>query len=176
MLRGINVGGKNKVKMVDLRKSLESLGFNNVNTYVQSGNIVFEALKTPIRKLSESIQKKIVNDFGLPVYVIVKTPLEVKKTIEGNPFLKQKGCDISMLHVTFLSKLPRKADLEKLSKVKSGDQMLLCGKEIYLYCPNGYGRTKFTNNYFEKILMICATTRNWKTVNKLYELAESYKP
>ena len=173
ILRGINISGKNKIKMADLRESLENLGFTNVKTYIQSGNIIFEALKAPVKKLSEMIQKKIVSNFGFSVLVIVKTPLEINETITNNPFLKQKNYDPSKFHVTFLSKLPRKIDLEKLSEVKSEDQVYCYGKDIYLYCPNGYGRTKLTNNFLEKLLAVSATTRNWKTVNNLYALTQS---
>jgi len=173
ILRGVNVSGKNKIKMAALRESLENLGFTHVKTYIQSGNIVFETLEASVKKLSEKIQKKIVSDFDCSPSVIVKTPLEINKTIKNNPFLKKKNYDPSKFHVTFLSKLPKKIDLEKLSEVKSEDQMYCSGKDIYLYCPNGYGRTKLTNNFFEKLLAVSATTRNWRTINNLYELTQT---
>lgn len=173
ILRGVNVSGKNKLNMAEFRVSLENLGFTNVRTYIQSGNVVFETTKTSPKKLSEMIQKIIVSYFGFSTSVIVKPPLEINKTIENNPFLKQKNADPSKCHVTFLSKLPRKVDLEKIIEIKSEDQIICSGQDIYLYCPNGYGRTKLTNNFLEKLLGISATTRNWKTVTHLYELTQN---
>jgi len=104
--------------------------------------------------------------------VILRTADEMKKIVSGNPFLDQKGLDSSKLHVTFLSGLPAKAALGKLAALNSyPDQFRVKGREVFLYCPDGYGRTKLSNNAFEKLLSMDATTRNWKTVNTLAEIS-----
>lgn len=97
----------------------------------------------------------------------------MKKVMASNPFLKQKGTDIERLFVTFLADTPNKTEKDKIEKLDySPDNFIMNGKEIYLYCPNGYGRTKLNNNFFENKLKVTATTRNWNTVNKLVEMGE----
>jgi uncharacterized protein (DUF1697 family) len=172
MIRGINVGGQKKMKMDQLRESLEILGFEQVRTYVQSGNVIFQAAKCSPIDLSRKIAQRILSDFGYSVPVISKTAEEIDKTIKNNPFVKKAGIDSSKLHVTFLSEVPTPSALKKLDELTSGlDQFRRCGKEVYLYCPNGYGNTKLSNNTLERILSVTATTRNWNTVNKLYEMS-----
>jgi uncharacterized protein (DUF1697 family) len=168
MLRGINVGGQKIVKMERLRASFEGLGFSRVRTYVQSGNVVFEVPKDTSNKLSRRIGEKILSDFGFTVPLILRASGEMKKTVSENPFLKEKGIDSSKLHVTFLSGFPDATALRKLDTLDRGsDQFRVNGREIYLYCPEGYGRTKLSNTTFERLLSIDATTRNWKTVSTL---------
>jgi len=171
MMRGINVGGEKIIRMENLCASFEALGFRRVRSYVQSGNVIFEAAKT-LDNLSVIIGKKILGDYGFSVPVILRTADEMKKIVSGNPFLDQKGLDSSKLHVTFLSGLPTKAALGKLAALNSyPDQFRVKGREVFLYCPDGYGRTKLSNNAFEKLLSMDATTRNWKTVNTLAEIS-----
>jgi uncharacterized protein (DUF1697 family) len=171
MLRGINVGGQKIVKMEKLRTSFEALGFRRVRTYVQSGNVVFEAKKASSNKLSNSIKEKISDDFGFSVPLVLRTSNEIRKIANDNPFLKEKGIDSSKLHVTLLSAFPEKSALGKLDELNADpDQFLINGREVYLYCPNGYGRTRLSNATFEKLLSVHATTRNWKTVKTLVEI------
>jgi uncharacterized protein (DUF1697 family) len=170
LLRGVNVG-QNTLKMERLRHLCSELGFKNVTTYVQSGNVIFEAGGPP-SSWSSSIDHKLAGETRLPVTVLLRTPGELKSIIARNPFLKEKGIDQSRLHVTFLASAAGKDALKKLSAVNAGaDQFRISDKEVYLYCPNGYGRTKLSNNALEKTLSVKATTRNWNTVNKLYEIA-----
>ena len=170
LLRGVNVG-QNTLKMERLRQLWSELGFKNVTTYVQSGNVVFEAEGSP-SSWSSAIEQKLDGETRLPVAVLVRTPAELKSIIVRNPFLKEKGVDRSRLHVTFLASAGGKDALKKLSAVNAGgDQFRFSGKEVYLYCPEGYGRTKLSNNALEKVFLVKATTRNWNTVNKLYEIA-----
>jgi len=170
LLRGVNVG-QNTLKMERLRQLWSELGFKNVTTYVQSGNIVFEAEGSP-SSWGAAIEQKLAGETRLPVAVLLRTPGELKDVIARNPFLKEKGFDRSKLHVTFLAGAAGKDALKKLSALNAGaDQFRLSGKEVYLYCPGGYGRTKLSNNALEKVLSVKATTRNWNTVNKLYEIA-----
>ncbi len=172
LLRGINVGGHAKVKMDELRGLCEGLGFEDVKTYVQSGNVIFKAAKTSSLDLAKKIEDKLHADFGFAVSVIVRTPEEMSTSIRKNPFLKQKGIDTSKLHVTFLSEAPAKPAWKRLDGLTSGrDQFRWSGREIYLYCPDGYGTSKLTNNVFEKLLSVRATTRNWNSLNKIYEMS-----
>jgi uncharacterized protein (DUF1697 family) len=175
MLRGINVGPHNKIKMDRLRESFEALGFEQVKTYVQSGNVVFKTAKRSTSDLSKKIEERVLKDFGYSVPVISKTAEEMGKTIQNNPFLTMKGIDASKLHVTFLSQVPGQPALKKLDALVAGsDEFHYWGNEIYLYCPNGYGRTKLSNNALERVLGVRATTRNWRTVNNLYQISLDY--
>jgi uncharacterized protein (DUF1697 family) len=177
LLRGINVGGHKAVKMDQLRNAFEALGFEDVTTYVQSGNVVFNAFTKASENLSKKIEEKVLREFDISVPVTVKTAGEVNDVIRNNPFLQEKGIDLSKLHVTFLSHAPEKTALKMLDVIANApDQFRSSGKEIYLYCPNGYGVTKLSNNALEKVLSVRATTRNWKTVNRLHEMTLGGKP
>jgi len=165
MLRGINVGGRKIVKMERLRAAFGALGFRRVRTYVQSGNIIFEATKTSNDNLSNIIGEKILSDFGFSVPLVLRTSGEMEKIVSDNPFLEERGIDRSRLHVSFLSTLPAEAGLRKLDALNAlPDEFSVKGREVYLHCPNGYGRTKLSNSALEKLLLVEATTRNWKTV------------
>jgi uncharacterized protein (DUF1697 family) len=172
MLRGINVGGQKKIKMDRLREAFEALGFEQVKTYVQSGNVIFTAKSGSPLLLSKKVEEQILKDFGFPVSVILRTSHEMGQTIRNNPFMKEKGIDLSKLHVTFLASCPDKAVVQKLDALVAGpDQFRYSGKEVYLYCPDGYGRTKLSNNALERVLSVGATTRNWRTANELFALS-----
>ncbi|OLD14089.1 MAG: hypothetical protein AUI50_00290 [Crenarchaeota archaeon 13_1_40CM_2_52_14] len=172
MLRGINVAGKKIVRMEDLRASFEALGFGRVRTYIQSGNVIFEASKVASDNLSETIAKKISKDFGFSIPVVLRTSDELKKIIRDNPFLNEKHMDHSKFHVTFLSALPARDAEEKIDALNAHpDQFGVSGREIYLYCPNGYGRSKVSNLALEKALSVGATTRNWNTLNTLARIS-----
>jgi uncharacterized protein (DUF1697 family) len=171
MLRGVNVGGHNTVKMEVLREVCVGLDFRNVDTYIQSGNIVFQTATENPAALSKRIGEAILQSFGFDSPVIVRTSKEMRNVIAGNPFLKEKGIDSSKLHVTFLSEAKQKGSVKKLeSLATSPDRFYLAAHEIYLHCPSGYGRTKLCNNAIEKALLVKATTRNWKTTNILFEM------
>jgi uncharacterized protein (DUF1697 family) len=170
MLRGINVSGQKKIKMGELKKLYGSLDFKNVKTYIQSGNVIFECSDTNVSKLINKIERKIKNFFGFDVLVLIRTIPEMQKLIENNPFAKK---NTSKLHVTFLSDTPTQSPMDEINKIKDqSEEFFISDKEIYLFCPNGYGRSKLSNNFFERKLGLSATTRNWNTVNKLLELAE----
>ena len=173
LLRGINLGGHKTIRMEQLRACFEGLGFQNVRTHVQSGNVVFETGKGLTAVLSDKISKCIQREFGFPVSIVIRTAKEMGEIVRANPFLKKPGIDHSKLHVTFLSAVaPVTAtkDLEPLAL--SAEQFRINGREIYLYCPEGYGRTKLSNNAIEKKLGLVATTRNWKSVNALLSLIQ----
>jgi len=171
MLRGINVGGHKRIKMDDLRKSFESLGFEQVKTYIQSGNIVFKAGKASSVALGKKIQARIVSDFGFSASVIVRTGTELGETIAANPFLTQRGIDHEKLHVTFLSDTPATPALKKLAEFTvAPDQSQCVGKEIFLYLPNGFSASSLWKVPWERALAVVTTTRNWKTVNALHQM------
>jgi uncharacterized protein (DUF1697 family) len=170
MLRGINVGG-NSLKMEWLRQACEGLGLQNVRTYVQSGNIVFSS-RVSAEKLAKTLKTTIDAQTRLPVTVVVRSASEMAKIVAGNPFLKLKSVDVTKLHVTFLAKPPSKPALEKLDALAgTRDEYRWVGQEIYLHCPINYGETKLSNTAIEKLLSVGATTRNWKTVTILCEMA-----
>jgi len=174
LLRGINVGGHKIVKMDQLRKAFEELGFEDVATYVQSGNAVFKAPKETSEKLSRKIEEMLLRRFSMSVPVIVRTAEEVGAVLRNNPFLKERGIDVTKLHVTFLSHTPQKAAMKGLDAIAAGpDRFEYSGREIYLHCPNGFGGTKLSIGAFEKVLSVGATTRNWNTINKLWVMARN---
>ncbi len=172
MLRGINVGGHHPVKMERLRESFAALGFTQVQTYIQSGNVIFMAANKSPDDLCKKIETRLAKDFRFPIPVTCRTVEQLRKAIQSNPLVKKPMCDPSKLHVTFLSQAPSKAALKQLKTWNTEPDIFACaGTEVYLHCPNGYHATKLSNNALEKALSAGATTRNWKTVNSLYEMA-----
>lgn len=159
--------------MPTLTQLYREQGFQNVISYIQSGNVVFDTPKrfSPVN-LARRIEDFIGAQFGFQVPVLVRTLDEMKRTVSVNPFLKVKGIQPDKLYVTFLSELPAEERTEAISQVEgSSDRFVIIGKDVFLYCPGGYGKTRLSNNFFENKLGVSATTRNWKTVNMLLELA-----
>jgi len=174
ILRGINVSGQKKIKMDKLRLLMEELKLKNVQTYIQSGNLIFEYNKVIDVELPKKIGEKIYQNYGFQVPVITRTLSEWKNVFDNNPFLKDRGEDISRLHVTFLADKPKDEYLNSVNKFNSSpDEFIISGKEIYLFCPNGYGRTKLSNTFFENKLKVLATTRNVKTVKTVLDIANN---
>jgi uncharacterized protein (DUF1697 family) len=164
LLRGINLGARNRVAMQDLRALVEELGGEDVRTYLQSGNVVFGG-----RALSaDALAKGIREALGVDAKVLLRSKAELAKIVRGNPFPK---ADPATLHVTFLADAAGKARVKKLAEREfAPDELDVAGREVYLRCPNGYGRSKLSNAFLEKQLGVPATTRNWKTVKALAEL------
>ncbi|MBC7695119.1 MAG: DUF1697 domain-containing protein [Burkholderiales bacterium] len=172
ILRGINVSGHKMMKMEALRHLLEDLNFKNIKTYIQSGNIVFQDKKTNVDALGKKIAKKISDNFDFEVPVIVKEEKELNDVLNKNPFLTKRKEDITKLHVTFLSDVPEKANVDKIiDATYQSDEFIIIEKVVYIFCPNGYGNTKLNNTFFENKLKVTATTRNWKTISELVKLA-----
>lgn len=163
LLRGVNVGGR-KVPMASLREVFEELGHTNVRTYIQSGNVVFDA-KGSAPSVRTALERAIDERFGLDVTVLLRTPAELAKVKAQNPF----GPDA---YVTFLDGVPDRKRVSTLDPAPfAPDEFRVAGQEVYVRCPNGYGRTKINNTFFEKKLATRATTRNWNTVATLLEWA-----
>jgi uncharacterized protein (DUF1697 family) len=168
LLRGVNVGGARKLPMKELVPALEELGLDDVVTYIQSGNVVFRAKPGAKAKLVTQVEKQIEKRFGLDVTVMLRTPGELAKVIDANPF----GDDAANVHVAFLDGKPAAAAVKKLDPDRSPpDEFAVHGTEVYLHFPNGYGRTKLGGDYLERTLGVRATARNWRTVTKMLELA-----
>jgi uncharacterized protein (DUF1697 family) len=172
ILRGINVGGRRKILMADLKKLLNDLGFESVQTYIQSGNVIFEAKdKESNHALASQIEKAISNIFGYDVPVIVRNADQMNKSIQNNPFLKSDQVDIDRLHLTFLKEIPRNDNLVKINTYDfQPDKFEVIGDDVFLYCAGKSSDSKLTNAFFENKLKVTATTRNWKTVLALSEL------
>ena len=169
MLRGISVSGQNLVCMAELKSLYESLGFENVRTYVQSGNVVFESAEQDGLKLAKQIETGIEKSFGFSVPVLIRSADDLQRILESHPFKNEEPIRVL---VTFLYERPDQSKLDNLSSYEDKvDKFVLGEQEILLFCPGGYGTTKLSNTFFEKKLGVVATTRNRKTVNTLYEMA-----
>ena len=172
LLRGINLGSRNRVSMPDLRELFLALGSEDVETYVQSGNVVLESSTRSPAKLTAAVEERIAGGLGLEVTVILRTKKQLAKLVSGNPFSKGEK-EPTKLHITFLAAKPAAARVRDLDpKYGEPDEFRVVGQDVYLHTPGGYGRSKLSNAYFERRLGVPATTRNWKTVTKLAELAE----
>jgi len=173
ILRGINVSGQKKIKMLELKLLYESLGFQNVVTYIQSGNVIFDAKEKNKTDLKTNIEDAIDKKYKFHVPVEIRTKREFENIIKNSPFgsvdLVEEGTKVL---VTFLCAKPNKNKVSNILKyVVSPEKLVVKGKEVYLYCPNGYGKSKLSNTFLEKKLGVEATTRNWKSVLKLFELS-----
>ena len=169
-LRGINVGGKNKLPMKDLVEMFVTAGAEDVRSYIQSGNVLFRASPGVAARLSGQITTQIATSFGYRTPVILRTVDQLRGVISDNPFLKA-GAAEETLHVMFLADLPSPTNVDNLDPDRSPpDRFIVRGREVYLQLPNGVANSKFTNNYFDSKLATTSTGRNWRTVTKLLEL------
>jgi uncharacterized protein (DUF1697 family) len=167
LLRGINVGQK-KVLMGDLKKALHEFGLKNIQTYIQTGNVIFETNKKA-DELSADLTDFLTRKFGFDIYVFITNKEELKSIVAKNPFQTEERLYVTLLHAKI-----GKTEKESLENFNGGNDELSFGdKVIYLYCPGGYGETKLSNSFFESKLKQKCTTRNWRTINKLIELSGS---
>jgi uncharacterized protein (DUF1697 family) len=173
LLRGVNVGGHNKIQMESLRALYESLKLRDPQTYVQSGNVVFRTQERDLTMLARRIENKIEQSFGFRPAVILRTPSELRDVIARNPFAARRGIDPSRLLVTFLAGDPGAEAREQLRKINAEPEELhIAGRELYIYFPNGMARPKLSWVAIEKKLKTSGTGRNWNSVTKLLEIAE----
>ena len=160
--------------MNKLKHLFEDLNCQQVKTYIQSGNVVFTHSAADEEQLGKQVEKKIIETFGFQVPVLIRSQSELADIVAQNPFLQEDQTEVDKLHVTFLSDAPDALNRDKIKELAVGaDRFALSGKEIYVYCPGGYGNTKLSNTFFENKLKVTATTRNWKTVNELLKMMES---
>lgn len=168
MLRGINVSGHRKVSMKELLAVCADLGYRDAESYVQSGNLVFDPGKASAKTVATELEKAIESAFGYPdVDVLLRTGDELSALVKENPYLAD-GADPKTLHVTVLKTKPTKELSDDGNW--SPDGFVVAGREVYVSCPNGYGRTKLNNSFFEGRLGVRATTRNWRTICTLAEM------
>lgn len=169
LLRGVNVGGRS-LAMEALAGLFVDLGHTGVQTYIQSGNVVFSSSRTDQPGLAAEIESRLEGDFSLRSPVVLRSATQLGSVARAHPF-DGPGIGPTTLHVTFLAAVPelaRVADLEP--PAAAGERWSVAGREVFLHCPDGYGRTKLTNAFFERRLGVAATTRNWNTVLKLHDL------
>jgi uncharacterized protein (DUF1697 family) len=170
LLRGINVGGKNKLPMKDLAESFGKVGCGEVRTFIQSGNVIFSAGPDLAPSLPGVLTAEIAERFGLKVPVLLRTTGQMAHIVHNNPFIEE-GADQNTLHVVFLADQPTAERIEKLDPDRSPpDLYVVRGQEIYLHLPNGAGNSKLTNAYFDGKLATVSTGRNWRTVTTLLDL------
>jgi putative PIN family toxin of toxin-antitoxin system len=170
LLRGINVGGKNKLPMKDLTQMFLKAWCGDVETYIQSGNVIFTAPAAVLKTLPKVVGARIESQFGYRVPLILRSHGQLARAVEANPFLRE-GKPGKTLHVYFLADTPAEWAVKSLDPNRSpGDVFHVSGQEVYLYLPNGMGNSKLTNAWLDAKLSTVSTARNWSTVLKLHQL------
>lgn len=171
LLRGINVGGKNRITMADLSATFRSVGCEDVRTYIQSGNVVLTADAKVSKTLGAAVSERLLKDFALRTPVVLRSARELAEVARGNPFL-ERGQSADHAHVMFLADVPDAAGVRGLDEGRSPpDAFRVVGRDVYLWCPNGMAKTKLSNAYFDAKLKTVSTVRNWRTVLALLELS-----
>lgn len=174
MLRGVNVGGHNKIKMDALRSLYLSLKLKNPQTLIQSGNVIFQTQDKDLTLLSKRIQDAIHRKFGFRPDVLLRTIAELRDVIANTPFPSSRNLDPSKILIVFLADKPGAQSCTDLVEIRCDPEELhIRGRELYIYFPNGMARPKLAWPLIEKTLRVSGTGRNWSSVTKLLELAES---
>jgi uncharacterized protein (DUF1697 family) len=173
-LRGVNMTGHNSIKMTDLSALYIGLGLNDSETYIQSGNVIFSgASDLRPSSLSIKIETAILERFNYAVPVMIRTNQELRDLFSANPFLDDPNFDPSKMAVILLHEAPSDVQIQKVSDIDyPPDKFKITGREIFIYCPNGFGRTKLYTNFFEKKMGVIGTARNWKTITTILSIAE----
>jgi len=171
LLRGINVGGKNRLPMRELRDAFTGIGCTSVESHIQSGNVFFRATERLAAEVPERVAECLSKRFGLRVPVVLRTAMQLRAAANANPFVRP-GVDLATLYVAFLVDRPSVQQMAALDPLRSPpDEFVARGREVYLRLPNGGARSKLTNAYLDGTLATISTVRNWRTVLKLVELA-----
>lgn len=172
LLRGINVSGQKKIKMADLKKTLENNGLQNVTTYIQSGNVVFGHPSEDIVLLQQLVHGAILKDFGFDVPTLVIEGSDIENILQANPFKDKE--EENRLYFVLLKEIPDKALTEAFNKLEfTHEDFHVEDNCVYLCCKKGYGNAKLNNNLVERKLKVQATTRNLKTLQKLVDVVKS---
>lgn len=176
LLRGLNVGGKNRLSMKDLAGVFVEAGCQDVRTYIQSGNVVFTLADDQAAGLAAEVSQRLLQQTGLRLPLVLRSRAELADAVQRNPFLAS-GADPAALHVMFLADWPSEGATAGLDPHRSPpDVYAVVGREIYLHCPEGLARTKLTNAYFDSKLGTLSTGRNWRTTLTLLEMANGEGP
>ncbi len=174
LLRGINVSGQKIIKMADLQKHIAELGFKNISTYIQSGNIIFETDLENTSILAELISNKIKEKYDFDVPTVIVDIAELQYIVSSNPFINNRNESIENIYVAYFDSVPDKSLIAKFKEINfKNEECIFDGKVAYLFYPEKYSNSKLTNNLLESKLKVKATTRNWKTSVKLLELGTS---
>lgn len=171
LLRSVNVAGHGRIAMADLRASFDALGYDEITSYIQTGNVLFTATSKSEKTVVSAIENQLASDFGESPAVLLRTVPDLLRVGRASPYPK-KGADPARHHVTFLAQLPSKSALASLDSLPpSGqDELVVEGREVYVHTPNGYNETKYSGTFLERRLGMVTTTRNWNTVTKLCQL------
>jgi uncharacterized protein (DUF1697 family) len=166
--------GHNSLNMTELSVLYNSLGFTGIQTYIQSGNVIFGAKsEIPVHEITQRIEKEILIRFNLVIPTMIRTSQEVSLLPNRNPFLNEKKFDPVKMAVIFLHESPSDSQIDKVLNVNyPPDKFYISGPEIFIYCPNGFGKTKIYTNFFEKKMSVAGTARNWKTITAILQMAE----
>jgi uncharacterized protein (DUF1697 family) len=171
LLRSVNVAGHGRIAMPELKGSFETLGYKEVTTYIQTGNVLFSSPSKSIATLAGAIEEQVAADFGSAPAVVLRSVSQLQRVGASSPYAA-KGADPARHHVTFLAAAPSADRLARFSPPRSGrDELTIDGLEVYVHTPDGYANTKLTGAYLERHLGVLSTTRNWNTVSKLCALA-----
>ena len=172
LLRGINVGGKNKLPMVELREIFTAAGCPAVQTYIQSGNVVFEAAPSLAERVPDTVTRAISQRFGYETAVVVRSSEELRQVVASNPF--DTSGDPRFLQVAFLEDTPDAEAVSRLDPERSPpDAFVVRGRNVHLHYPNGVARSKLTNEYLSRQLQTASTMRNWRTVLALLKMVDA---
>ena len=173
-LRGINVGGHKLIKMDDLREIFLSMGLSNVWTYIQSGNVVFTCEDSlTVSGAVKKIEKSVLEKFGYNVSVMIRTVADLKNIILLNPFVQEENFDPSKMVAILLYERSTETQIQKMKGIDyPPDKFQIIDREVFVYCPNGFGRSKLYTNFSEKKMGVVGTARNWKTITTLLGIAE----
>jgi uncharacterized protein (DUF1697 family) len=176
-LRGINMTGHNSLKMNDLCHLFKDLGFPDAETYIQSGNVIFSHHgRESVSVISKRIERAILERFNYNIPVMIRTIKEINELLFSNPFLKEDYFDPAKMAVIFLHEKCKISQIQKVADIDyPPDRFKISGSEIFIYCPNGFGRTKIYTNFFEKKMGVTGTGRNWKTITTILDIAEKKK-
>jgi uncharacterized protein (DUF1697 family) len=173
MLRGVNLGPHNRIKMDDLRALYESLELHDARTYVQSGNVIFRTREKNPTKLAKEMKEAIGRKFGFHPEVILRTVKELRRSLEANPFRNRRDIEPSKLLITFLAAEPAAEAETTIRNLRvQREELQLIGRELYIYFPDGIGKSKVPWSSVEKLLKVTGTARNLNSVVKMLEIAE----
>jgi uncharacterized protein (DUF1697 family) len=172
-LRGVNMTGHNSIKMADLSRLYKDLGFEDILTYIQSGNVIFSAPSgLPIDTIRQKIENSILERFSFTIPAMVRSIKYVGDLFSSNPFLDEDNFDPAKMAVIFLSERASEEQIMKVINVSyPPDKFQIIGAEIFIYCPNGFGRTRLYTNFFEQKMGVTGTARNWKTITAIRNIA-----